>query len=184
MTPSHFNLPRKALLGIGLLIMAVGLGSFSNLSSAKNKNPPAFKPAPLEPVVAPQVPTLPVAAPPASAPPFSVPSPTLKPIQSASADPPESHVVSDHNFEAQVVLKAGKPVEIGAPPGSFLERHSSEQRFPLIATALRIGEGCSRPTIRWGYGQPFQDESAFRVCTSHPRREEPSCAYFKITLSF
>jgi hypothetical protein len=80
---------------------------------------------------------------------------------------------------------AGKPVEVSTPSYSFLERHLIEQSFPLLTTELRIGDGYGwRPSILLGYGQLLQDESAFQVFTSQPRREEPGCAYFKISLDF
>jgi hypothetical protein len=178
-------LPGKAFRVAGLLAVAVGLGSFLLLPSAKNQNPPAFKPAPLARIAAPRVSTLPVSAPPASAPQFSVPSPALKPNKSVLASRPEFRVVGVHNFEAQNVLKAGKPVEIGTWPYGLLERRLTEQSFPLVATELRLGDESGwQPSILLGYGQFLQDESAFQVFTSSPRREEPSCAYFKITLNF
>jgi hypothetical protein len=178
-------LPGKALLGIGLLVVAVSLGSFLILSSAKKKNPPAFKPAPLERIVVPQVSAPPVSVPPASAPPFSVPPLTLKPIKSALPNPPKSRAASGHDSGAQVILKTGKPDEISMSPSGFLERRLTERGFPLMATELRIGDVCGwQPSILLGYGQFLQDESAYQVFTSRPRREEPSCAYFKITLNF
>jgi len=184
-TPSRSNSGGKTFFGIVFLMAVIGCGTVLMHASAKNKPLAAFKPTALERVAVPRVSVTPVPAPSVSVPSFSIRSPEPKPVKFIVTRPPRSSIPANHESKAQRVLRTEKPVDSGAPDGSFLERHLSGQSFPRLPTELYIGRArCWQSSVELGYGQPCEDESVCEVCSMGPRREEPGSAYLKITVNF